>query len=83
MGSEMCIRDRVKHIGLPNLIAGEEVVPELIQGNCNQENVAKNLEQILSQDDQLKSFADIRKKLGKSGASKRIASYILKDSLGS
>ncbi len=74
---------KVKHIGLPNLIAGEEVVPELIQGNCNQENVAKNLEQILSQDDQLKSFADIRKKLGKSGASKRIASYILKDSLGS
>ncbi|MBM71971.1 MAG: lipid-A-disaccharide synthase [Crocinitomicaceae bacterium] len=73
----------VKHIGLPNLIVGEEVVPELIQGDCNTENIAKHLEQILSKDDQLKSFAHIRKKLGEPGASKRIASYILKDSLGS
>ncbi len=39
---------RVKHIGMVNLIAGENVIPELIQGNLNGEKILETFETIFS-----------------------------------
>ena len=71
---------KVDYIGLPNLILGKEVVPELIQGNCTSETISNNLKAVLKNNDQLVQFNELKNALGKTGASKRIASYVLKDS---
>ena len=40
---------KVPYVAMPNLIAGEQVVPELIQSNFTAENVAARLEEILAE----------------------------------
>jgi lipid-A-disaccharide synthase len=66
----------VKFIGLTNLILNREVVPELIQGRCTAENIAKEI-QSLDTSTQRLAFAELRKSLGHTGASERIAQRML------
>ena len=67
---------KVKYIGLSNLILNREVVPELVQGRCTVENVVNEIRsQKISE--QGHAFNEIRKSLGQSGGSKRIATKIL------
>lgn len=67
----------VKHIGLPNLIAGKQIVPELIQGDCSAESMMKEFEKLENSNSQIEEFNKLREKLGSSGASRRIAAHIL------
>jgi lipid-A-disaccharide synthase len=68
---------RVKHIGLVNLIAGEEIVPELIQEEATSVKIADNVFKMLDDPSGLKQLSlellSIRDKLGGPGASERVA----------
>ena len=72
---------RVPYIGMPNLIAGRRVVPELVQGQVTAPNIAAAARQLLT-DSHTYSVAqeglrEVRKRLGKPGAAKRAAGLIV------
>jgi len=72
----------VKHIGLPNIVAGRAVVPELIQNQATAENIARELCLIL-RDERVRAsmeeaFDEVRAKLGGGGAPDRAAAAISK-----
>jgi len=72
---------RIPHIGLVNVIAGEEVVPELIQGDATAERLAEGVKPFLT-DARLaaatsKRLFDVRRALGSPGASRRVAGMAL------
>jgi lipid-A-disaccharide synthase len=68
---------QVKHIGLVNLIAGKEIVPELVQKSASPDQIANTVFKMLSDPTGLKTLGlellNIRKKLGGAGASERVA----------
>jgi len=68
---------QVEHIGLVNLIAGEEVVPELIQAQATPKNIAAGAAALLKDPARLeqmrKRLLETRKALGGPGASERTA----------
>jgi len=68
---------RVNHIGLVNLIAGREIVPELIQEAASSKRIAETVFEMLSDPSGLQRLSlellSIRDKLGGSGASERVA----------
>ncbi len=72
---------RVPHIGLVNLIAGRQVVPELIQQRVTPATIAAEAMNLLTQPLERKKMRTdlikIRKKLGAAGASKRVARIAL------
>ena len=59
---------------MPNLIAGRQVVPELLQEKFTPQNVAAELKQILSdgpeRDRMLAALAEVRDKLKSSGSAR-------------
>jgi lipid-A-disaccharide synthase len=68
---------RVPHIGMANLIAGERVVPELVQEACTPAGIARELRAILV-DPRVAStmragLAGVRRRLGEPGAIGRVA----------
>ncbi len=73
---------KVKHVGLANLIAGEEVVPELLQNEANPENIAARVSDMLRNKERLEKIKNkliqIREALGKPGVSERTADIALK-----
>ena len=72
---------KVKYISLVNLIMNKEVVTELIQYKLNVDNLSHELTNILpgssGREVMLKSFAELRDKLGEPGASQRFADVIV------
>jgi lipid-A-disaccharide synthase len=58
---------KVPFFAMPNLIAGREVVPELVQNDFTPENVAARMREILpdgpARTQMLSGFTEIRKKL--------------------
>ncbi|HMM20924.1 MAG TPA: lipid-A-disaccharide synthase [Selenomonadales bacterium] len=72
---------KIPHIGLPNIIAGRAVVPELLQGEANADNIARQAIDILGnparREKILADLAEVRQKLGESGAVGRVARVIL------
>ncbi|HLF14103.1 MAG TPA: lipid-A-disaccharide synthase [Bacteroidota bacterium] len=72
---------RVKNIGLVNIVAGRRIVPELIQCRVTPQRIALEAERMLGDEPARKTMsADlgiIRERLGKPGASKRVAEAIL------
>jgi len=76
---------KVKHYAMPNLIAGREVVPELVQARFTAENVAGKLREIIpdgeAREDMLKGLAEVRRKLqskpGGRTAAERAAAVVL------
>ncbi len=72
---------KIKNIGLVNIIAGETVVPELIQDNATPERLAAEITAILTdpvRKEQIeKKLGGIRKKLGTPGAAARAAEIAL------
>jgi lipid-A-disaccharide synthase len=69
---------KVRFISLVNLIAGYEVVKELVQFSLNEKNLVKELEALLpgglKRGKVLSDYALVREKLGPEGASERVAS---------
>jgi lipid-A-disaccharide synthase len=68
---------RVPHVALPNLVAGERVVPERIQSDATPERLADDLCSLLdggtARDAQLAGYARVREALGTPGATERVA----------
>jgi len=71
---------RVNHIGLVNLVAGREIVPELIQKDIHPERIAKEALRILKNpilcQQMIESMAEVRQKLGEPGATQRAARIV-------
>jgi len=72
---------RIKHIGLVNIVAGRQLVPELLQWNVNPQRLAEEASRLLTDDglrhQMSKNLSIIREKLGTIGASARVAETIL------
>ena len=74
-----------RDIGLPNIIAGRRIVPELVQGDMTKEAVSVELDRILGKDDNKEVYnemtsdlLELRNNLGKEGAASRVAAGIYK-----
>ena len=72
---------RVKYIGLANLISDREIFPELIQTKASPKLIAETAEHMLTETHGFENLQaellEIRKKLGKPGASDRVAELAL------
>ncbi len=72
---------QVKNVGLVNLIAGENIVPELLQDKATPENIADSVFNMLNDTKELqklrKKVVEIRNMLGGPGASERVAKIAL------
>jgi lipid-A-disaccharide synthase len=72
---------RVRHIALPNLILGREVVPELVQGRCTGGAIADALRRYLEDPDASartrSALRDLRDRLGPPGVFDRAAAAAL------
>lgn len=72
---------KIPHIGLPNIVAGRQVVPELLQDEASAANIACEAVGILTdpvrRDQVTADLAEVRSKLGESGAVGRVAGVIL------
>lgn len=75
---------KVKYVSLPNLIVGNQVVPELLVHHCTVDSIARELSSLLQNSPQrewqVNSYKAMRRKLGTSVASK-YAAELLVDSL--
>ena len=72
---------RVKHLGMPNVLAGREIVPEFIQGNTRPSAIASEVIKLLHdrtrREQMLADFDTVIAKLGKGGASEIAARAVL------
>lgn len=72
---------KIPYISLPNIVAGRKIVPELVQGAANTDNIVNEAVPMLTQDNVrnaiVKDLAEMRHKLGTTGAVERVAHEIL------
>ncbi len=72
---------RVKNIGLVNIVAGQQIVPEYIQHRATTKNLVKEVQRLLSTNGSIASMkaklAEVKNQLGTIGASRRVAERIL------
>ena len=72
---------RLRHVSLVNLIAGKEVISELLQGDATPESIATHVLTLLNDKDKLQHIRTellaVRRALGGSGASDRAAGIAL------
>jgi lipid-A-disaccharide synthase len=70
----------IPHFGLINIVAGKQIVPELIQGDVNGTRIAAETRRLLDPDNYarvVRELAEVRSKLGDAGASRRAAQAIM------
>ncbi len=72
---------RVKNIGLVNIVAGKEIVPEFIQHRASVRGLVSAARALLGDEERLKEMrmelSTVKEKLGRVGASRRVAERIL------
>jgi len=72
-----------KFIGMPNILAGREICPELIQNEVTAEKISEKCLEILKNNQILTKMrtelVETNKKLGEAGTTKRAAKIILED----
>lgn len=71
----------IGHIGLPNIVAGDRIVPELLQDEFTPRNLAEKTHHYLSNREEyarmVADLQDVKERLGGEGASDRAAQAIL------
>jgi lipid-A-disaccharide synthase len=70
----------VDFIGMPNILAGRQIVPELIQRDVTPEKLVRAAEPLLSETIRAETVAalkSLREKLGSPGAAGRVATIAL------
>ena len=74
------------HLGLPNIIAGREVIPELLQGDVTPERAAELLASLLTDETRCGRMRDdleeVCAALGKPGALERVARTVMETASG-
>ncbi len=77
---------QLDYIGLPNIIAGKEVIPELLQDDVNVRNIVAAVRNLWENPGRLQQMkADlkaVRERMGKPGAVERVAQLIKKTAEG-
>lgn len=72
---------RVKHLGMPNVLAGREIVPEFIQADAQPATIAQEILQLLKEparrEKMISDFDQVIAKLGPGGADETAARAIL------
>ncbi|MFP2910100.1 lipid-A-disaccharide synthase [Pyxidicoccus sp. 3LFB2] len=72
---------KVAFVSLINLLAGRKVVPELLQGDMTPERIADEVRQVwlpgAPREEMLKGLAEMRGRLGETGAATRAAEAVL------
>ncbi len=72
---------RVCHIGLPNLIAGRQIVPEFVQNDARPQLIADETRRFLEQPELMErqrlELRRIKNQLGESGVADRVARLVL------
>ncbi|QJW49208.1 lipid-A-disaccharide synthase [bacterium BFN5] len=72
---------KIPHFSLPNIIAGRQIIPELLQDQANAANIAQAVLPMLQDNTEKKriqqDLAEVRQKLGDAGAVNRVARVIL------
>lgn len=71
----------IPNIGLPNIVAGKTIMPELLQEDFTPEKLAKTAVELLQPERQAQLQSDLaymKHRLGKPGAVNRVAQLILK-----
>lgn len=72
---------KIPNIGLPNIVAGRQIEPELLQDDCTPENIAATALKMLEPERfaQLqRDLQEVKEKLGEPGAVKRVAELVLR-----
>lgn len=71
---------KINYLGLPNIIAGNEIVPELLQDRCNPLDIANKTLEFLTDknfyETQKRYLEMVRKSLGEKGAIERASNLI-------
>ncbi len=71
----------IPNIGLPNIVAGRQILPELLQGDFTPEKVAQAAWDLLQEERQARlrqDLAAVRQRLGAGGAVEKVARLILR-----
>lgn len=72
---------KIPNIGLPNIIAGRRIMPELLQSEVTPDNIASQSIALLTdravREQALADLAEVREKLGETGAVNRVAQVIM------
>jgi len=70
----------VSHVGLPNIVAGKEVIPELLQDSVTPQAIVSLVEPLLTDVEKNKAMRselrEVHHKLGEPGAVKRVAELV-------
>ena len=73
---------KIPYIGLVNIVAGDMVVPELLQDQCTPQNIADRCLQILNdpkENERVKyQLSKVKDKMGEPGTSRRVAERVIK-----
>ena len=74
---------QIDNISLANIVAGEKIVTELIQRDCNPQKIYEEIKELLFNENRINQLKDklmgIKSMLGDKGASKRAAQIILSE----
>jgi lipid-A-disaccharide synthase len=71
---------KVPWVGLPNLVAGKQIVPELLQGHATGEAIFRQACTLLEPEEQRRQrreLGKVRERLGTPGAATRVAALVL------
>ena len=72
---------KIPNIGLPNIVAGRQIEPELLQDDCTPENIAATALELLEPERFVRlqrDLQEVKEKLGEPGAVKRVAELVLR-----
>ena len=73
---------KLPYVGLVNIVAEDHIVPELLQSDCNPEQIAESVYALLTDDDRnqqmRQALKTVAEKMGEAGATRKAAEEVLK-----